>query len=553
MLVCVALVVLWRIPTEGGFFHGTEYEDSYVYTVAGRQMAEHLQIKPSGATLPYSINVCAVGSLTSCKQSDNFPEHLIGYPYIISVFSNIFGYRPSIGSIANVACACLADLLIFLICMVIADDVMAAGSAAIIFAITPVFAVWGLETSAEPMSNGCMSLVLWFCLRYVSALSGGTSRWGSLVTWLAFTTTLLFSLTIKRENVLLAIVLPVIVLLVQVTNRRSGRTVIRNARWIVLSATFALILSFQMKVLQTTSSETVLLKKFPITSGELIRLLPVFSRSFFVMQWYGGAAILVLVGAVVAWRKRSLELFPLFLFAAYVLLYAFHIRSYYEMQSGSTNPRAALRFSMSLMSMWSILAGLGLATLLGWIRRTRSYEAHRVPLNWIAACVAAVVATVSFFATTNFREDVVEDEFRMRIEPSLAAIQAAARDLPKEAYIVTLEPLIPQMYAKSEVDVLSLDDLDATVMKKIGFFEGATNALYLDEQIHRSPADAERYRSQLEYLNHFQRTTLLSDDVFSVVRISDVDEVGTHSEAAVDNALNSSWCKLGMGVSLRLN
>jgi hypothetical protein len=164
-----------------------------------------------------------------------------------------------------------------------------------------------------------------------------------------------------------------------------------------------------------------------------------------------------------------------------------------------------------------------------------------------------VVATVSFFATTNFREDVVEDEFRMRIEPSLAAIQAAARDLPKEAYIVTLEPLIPQMYAKSEVDVLSLDDLDATVMKKIGFFEGATNALYLDEQIHRSPADAERYRSQLEYLNHFQRTTLLSDDVFSVVRISDVDEVGTHSEAAVDNALNSSWCKLGMGVSLRLN
>jgi hypothetical protein len=79
MLVCVALVVLWRIPTEGGFFHGTEYEDSYVYTVAGRQMAEHLQIEPSGATLPYSINVCAVGSLTSCKQSDNFPEHLIGY------------------------------------------------------------------------------------------------------------------------------------------------------------------------------------------------------------------------------------------------------------------------------------------------------------------------------------------------------------------------------------------------------------------------------------------------------------------------------------------
>ena len=167
LLFCLALVLIWRIPTEGGFFHGLEYEDSYVYTVAGRQMAEHFRIEPSGPTLPYSINVCAVGSLTSCKLSDNYPEHLIGYPYVLSVLFKVFGYHSSIGSIANVVCACLVGILIFLLCMVIADDVIVAGSAALIFAITPIFAVWGLETSAEPISNGCMSLVLWFCLRYV--------------------------------------------------------------------------------------------------------------------------------------------------------------------------------------------------------------------------------------------------------------------------------------------------------------------------------------------------------------------------------------------------
>jgi len=43
--------------------------------------------------------------------------------------------------------------------MLIARDVAAAGSAALIFAITPVFAVWGLETSAEPFSNGCITLI----------------------------------------------------------------------------------------------------------------------------------------------------------------------------------------------------------------------------------------------------------------------------------------------------------------------------------------------------------------------------------------------------------
>jgi len=530
VLLSLGLVLLLRIPTEGAFFHGMEYEDSYVYTVAGRQLAEHLRIAPSGVTLPYSINVCVVGSLSSCKQYDNFPEHLIGYPYVISVLSDVFGYHPSVGSIANVACACFADMLIFLVCMLITDDVIVAGSAALIFAVTPVFAVWGLETSAEPISNGCMTLVLWFCLRHISVRSAGDGPWNALATWCAFTTTLLFSLTIKRENVLLAIVLPVIVLLVQFTNTRSGQTVIRNAKWIVLSATLGLILNLQMKVLQTMSGETMMLSKFHISLAELAWLLPTFLRSFFVVQWYGGAVILVLVGAIVALRRRALGLVPVSLFIAYVLLYAFHIRSYYEMQSGNTDPRAALRFSMNLMSLWSILAGLGSAASLGWIRRTHSYEVHKVVFNGIAACGVAVIASVSFFATSSFREDVVQDEYRMRIEPSLSAVQVAASDRTKETYIVTLEPLIPEMYADPSVDVLSLEDFDGTALKESGFSGGVTGLLYLDEQIHRTPADAERYKRQLDYLNRFQRTVLISNDVSSVVRVGAVADVHTPSD-----------------------
>ncbi len=520
ILFCVALVLLWRIPTEGEFFHGTEYEDSYVYTVAGRQMAEHFRIEPRGVTLPYSINVCAVGSLASCKEADNFPEHLIGYPYILSVFSNIFGYRPSIGSIANVACACFADILIFLLCMIIADDVISAVSAALIFAITPVFAVWGLETSAEPVSNGCMSLVLWFCLRYVFAPPERSSRWNALVTWCAFTTILLFSLTVKRENILLVVALPVIACLVQFTHKPSKCFPHRRPWWIGLSAALGLIFSFQMRIFQTMSSETALLNKFPLTAAELIRLLPVFLRSFFIVQWYGGAVILVLIGALVAWRRKALELFPLLLLAAYVLLYAFHIRSYYEMQSGSTDSRTALRFSMSLMSVWSILGGIGTASLLRWARRTRVWASKRVPVKWIAVCAGAGVLGVSYYATTCIREDLVDDEFRMRIEPSLTAVRAADGERPGNKYILTLEPLIPQMYGEANVDIVSLDELDSTVMKEIGFGKDVTSVLYVDEEIHRTPADAERYESHLAYLNQFHRSTITSNAVFSVVRIS---------------------------------
>ena len=64
LLVLTALVLIWRIPTDGDFFHGTEYEDSYVYTVAGRQLAGHFHIEPNGATLPYSSSgtFCPAGT-----------------------------------------------------------------------------------------------------------------------------------------------------------------------------------------------------------------------------------------------------------------------------------------------------------------------------------------------------------------------------------------------------------------------------------------------------------------------------------------------------------
>lgn len=517
---CLALVLLWRIPIEGEFFHGTEYEDSYVYTVAGRQIAEHFRIEPGRPTLPYSINVCGVGSLGSCKQSYNYPEHLIGYPYILSVFFNTFGYRPSVGSIVNVACACLVDVLIFVLCLVIADDVVAALSAALIFAITPVFAVWGLETSAEPISNGCIILVLWFCLRYVFVGSGNRSRVNAFVTWCAFTSMLFLSLTVKRENILLSIVLPVMVLFLQVTSKGSVCVPARRSWWMPLGAALALMFSPQLRLFQTQSSQIALLKIFPLTAAELISYLPVFLGSFFVIQWYGGAVVLVVIGAIVALRRKALALFPLSLFVGYVLLYAYHIRTYYEMRSGSTDSRAALRFSMSLMGLWSILAGLGTAWVLEWVRRTRAWKNHGVLGKWIAVSIVVVIGAVSYLGTQYFREDVVADEFRMRIEPSLAAVRIAAQDRTKETYILTLEPLIPQMYAESNVDVISFPEMNDTVMKKIGFTDGVADVLFLDETIHRTSADAERYKSQRTYLNQFPQSVQTSNTIFSVIRIT---------------------------------
>lgn len=79
LAILLVLTLVWRIPVNGVFFHGLECEDSYIYTVAGRQMADHVGPASLSVDSPYSINTCEVGSLKTCQRWELFPEHLIGY------------------------------------------------------------------------------------------------------------------------------------------------------------------------------------------------------------------------------------------------------------------------------------------------------------------------------------------------------------------------------------------------------------------------------------------------------------------------------------------
>lgn len=519
LLFSVVAVLLWRIPLEGDFVHGTEYEDSYVYTVAGRQLAGHFILPPSGAALPFSIDVCSVGSLTACQQAASFPEHLIGYPYVISLACHLFGYRPSIGSVVNIGCAVLSTIAIFLLCMAITDDILATASASLIFAITPAFAIWGLETSAEPCSNAGISFVLWFAIRHISAPSE-TDRWNKLLTWCAFSVLLLFSMTVKRENFLLVGITPVIVLFTRPSEERLHRLPLHRLWWLAISTLLGVFMSVPIKLVHTTGQEVALLKTFPLSLGQWADLLPMFLSSFFVIQWYGGVVVLVCLGIVIAWRRKGLALFPLLPFMAYILLYAFHIRGYYEMQSGHTDARAALRFSMNLMSLWSILAGMGISFCCRWLCNTHLWNNHQIALKRIGGCCVIVIAGASYYLTQYEREDAATDEYHMRLTPSLVAMQIAGTDETKKAYVVTLEPLIIQMYAEPTKNIVDFEELDDTTLKKIRLTNN-TNVLFLDERIHRGSANTERYRHQLAYVNRHQCDALIENSEFSVVRLCD--------------------------------
>jgi hypothetical protein len=54
-------------------------------------------------------------------------------------------------------------------------------------------------------------------------------------------------------------------------------------------------------------------------------------------------------------------MYAMCVFIAYLLLYSSHVRSYYQLESGSVGQFDTLRYSMNLAGLWSILAGLGFA------------------------------------------------------------------------------------------------------------------------------------------------------------------------------------------------
>jgi len=521
LAILLVLTLLWRIPANGIFFHGLEYEDSYVYTVAGRQMADHAGPPSISSDSPYSINACAVGSITACQQWERFPEHLIGYPYVISIISSALGYIPSMGSFINLLASSITSLFVFFIGLLISNDLNVASLAGVTFAVTPVFAVYGLETSAEPFSNVCVTLVVWLYLRLCDSNQLGGRR--QVVTWIAYSATLLFSQTVKRENVLLAaIMLAMLPLMLHAENSKRLEKYTLGGL-VTLTSVLAVILSVKMRLLQTSSSEAELLRQFPMTLRHLATFVVGFLRSFLVVEWYGGTVFAVVAGATVACSRRGRVLLPLVLLAAYILLYASHVRSYYEMKSGRIEPEAALRFSMNFMGLWAIAAGLGIGSILTRVGRSPLWNSNQTLSTLCAGTVATVLLVASFVTTVHLRDHEVEDETISRLTPALCAVHFASHIEAQFTYVATMEPLVIQMYAEPTTRIVGLESVNSDTLRALLSPSEDSHLIFLEETDRLSNDDLSRYEGPVRYLLSRPSEVLHITDRFRVLSVDSFD------------------------------
>jgi hypothetical protein len=385
-----------------------------------------------------------------------------------------------------------------------------------------VFAVHGIGTYAEPNACISLSLLLFFC--YLNATTVPARRLAVFSTWCALTFCLLFAEVVKRENIILGFGLLLGASLLH-GKARDSLSKYRQVLGLLLTAVAVTLFGlFELRLADTLVSETSEYGKFPFDLGGMLGLLPLFLESFALPHWYSGGLICVCYGAVVAFRQRDVSRVLPLLFISYILLYASHVRSFYQLHSNDVAREDAIRYSMNCMSLWSILAGLGIAKAVKWANSRGLNETPRRGGIIVVGCVATLFVVFSGIEVRKLRSELLDAESRFRLKPALIATKLANEMGLERTFVVTLEPLLIQMYAASAVNVLALPMLDREILGSLKTEGKNVTFLYVDQRIYRNAANRQRYARQLTYLRDWSREDVYSDDEFVVSRLKSLRE-----------------------------
>lgn len=522
LIAGLALTLAFRLPLGSSFFWGLEYEDSYVYTVAARQILDRPQSFVPLNWSPFLITLCSTGSFEECLSWETFSGHYIGYPFVMAQLAGLIGYSPHLGQILSLSAAGLSIIWIFLISHLVTEKFLASLASVVIFAATPAFAVHGVVSSAEPVSNAVISAAVVIHWRFWMTADRGDRKVPNALAWVALTASMMLAVVIKRENMLLPIALPLSALLT--IGGPSGL----KPRLLKLASLFAssiLAVAFGLIALglgNTVTSETSEYERLPFGIDLAWSMLPTFVHSYWVWPWFVGTAVFAVVGIVAAFRSRTNGLlFILCLWAAYLLLYSSHVRSYYQLYNNEISLEETLRYSMNTMSLWAILAGSGLAAVM---ERLRSCSAASWPVWKKGSIAAAFVALIlALLLTARLRSYVVAEEWRERIAPALAAISAASTQ-PNSSYIITIEPLIIQMMGSRNISVIGLADVERLHLNDL---VARSTLLYLEHKSMQNSIDHQRYAVWFAAVTSFQRDLLSEGDNYKLFRLKQKTQDGT--------------------------
>jgi hypothetical protein len=340
-----------------------------------------------------------------------------------------------------------------------------------------------------------------------------------VINWLALTFTAVFAIAVKRENVLLVPVAVLIGLIFNLERGPHGRARVVKLLGLVSATVCVWFAAVELRLVTVVRKETVEYATFPFSVAVLRTMLPLFLRSYVSLSWYLGGSILVAAGLIAAVRTRRGGIYAMFVFIAYLLLYSSHVRSYYQLESGSVNQFDTLRYSMNLAGVWSILAGLGFAYCAS-ILEKRSFGAWFQ--RWSGRTVWVLVgayALSSWMLTSRWKEDMVSTELAVRIEPTESALEIVDDLGTQNTFVITLEPLLVHMLCRQPVNVIGFPYLTRPLVQDLLRDNPHATLLYVEQAIYSSPADQKRYRAAFDFIDGVHKTRLYAGNNYGIYRI----------------------------------
>jgi len=257
---------------------------------------------------------------------------------------------------------------------------------------------------------------------------------------------------------------------------------------------------------------------FPFSIDVWRTMIPMFLKGYLSLSWYFGSAFLVLIAILTSVKSKRRYLYVVGVFASYLLLYTSHVRSYYQLHGGAVTELDTLRYSMNLAGLWSIMAGLGLSTLVEFSRTGLSESAKPWARRIMRVCLVCSVLC-SWIVTDRLKEDMVANESAVRLRPAEAALQAIQRNGNPDTFIISMEPLLVQMLAHDPANVIDFKDLSTRLLQDLRSENPNATFFYLEQDIHSSDTDRERYRTSFDAVDDAHKMLLAHGDHYSIFEI----------------------------------
>jgi hypothetical protein len=332
---------------------------------------------------------------------------------------------------------------------------------------------------------------------------------------------------IKKENLSLAMSLPAATLLYLFMNRHNLDNLTKSnikanlltyLPVILLVIVFALYVVNFNKVLSVEENE---IGNNPFSVKYFLDLMPLFMKSYFYYKWYFFFSVFLIVGSF-CMTRTGLVVFPIIIFSSYFLLYTSHYMSYFYVKGGIVNEFETLRYMTNLMSIYSLIVGVGLFGIY-------TFSKERIPrikslcqFKLFKYIFTFALLITCFFLTQRLRTNFVQDEYYTRIQPVVKTISHFQE--VDNLIIITGESLLFYIYGDENINIIDYASISSDINETdLDRLIDENYVVYIRKEEEESSLWKERWKEQYDYLKSKRKVLLYDGEkengVFRIYRI----------------------------------